>query len=113
MPIGFYHVSACIGYFEVMPVKLLLTAVPILLFGTGLFYLLRLRGFYLLRPLLWIRKLFDQKGGDGISPFRALTEKMVEDTLFYRLPVIRPKALRRTVRIFGVSLTIFRQSRIS
>lgn len=73
MPIGFYHVSACIGYFEVMPVKLLLTAVPILLFGTGLFYLLRLRGFYLLRPLLWIRKLFDQKGGDGISPFRALT----------------------------------------
>lgn len=56
-----------------MPVKLLLTATPILLFGVGIFYVLRLRGFYLLHPVRCIRMLFRGKRTDGISPFRALT----------------------------------------
>ena len=56
-----------------MPVNLLMTATPICLFGVGLFYILRLRGFYLLHPLRCFRLLFSGKSADGISPFRALT----------------------------------------
>ncbi len=58
---------------EVMPVSVLLTATPIFLFGVGLFYMLRLRGFYLLHPIRCIRLLFGGQRTDGISPFRALT----------------------------------------
>lgn len=51
----------------------LLSATPILLFGVGLFYILRLRGFYLLHPVRCVRLLFSYKPRGGISPFRALT----------------------------------------
>ena len=56
-----------------MPVNFLLTATPILLLGVGLYYILALRGFFLLRPLGCIRLLFGGKREGGISPFRALT----------------------------------------
>lgn len=56
-----------------MPVNLLMIATPILLFGVGLFYILRLGGFYLLHPLRCIRLLFSGRREGGISPFRALT----------------------------------------
>ena len=58
---------------EVMPVNLLLTATPILLFGVGLYYTVALRGFYLLHPLRCFRLLFGGRREGGISPFRALT----------------------------------------
>ncbi len=51
----------------------LLSATPILLFGVGLFYILRLRGFYLLHPVRCVKLLFSHTPRDGISPFRALT----------------------------------------
>ena len=51
----------------------LLTATPILLFGVGFFFILRLGGFYLLHPVRCVRLLFKGKRSDGISPFRALT----------------------------------------
>lgn len=53
--------------------SVLLSAVPILLFGTGFFYIFRLRGFYLLHPLRCARLLTERGPTDGISPFRALT----------------------------------------
>lgn len=56
-----------------MPVNLLMTATPICLFGVGLFYILRLRGFYLLHPIRCVRLLFGGRREAGISPFRALT----------------------------------------
>ncbi len=56
-----------------MPVSLLMTATPILLFCVGFFYILRLGGFYLLHPFRCVRLLFEGKRRDGISPFRALT----------------------------------------
>ena len=51
----------------------LMSAVPFLLLGTGLFYLIRLRGFYLLHPLRCLKALRGHRTTDGISPFRALT----------------------------------------
>ena len=51
----------------------LLAAVPIFLFGAGIFYLFRLRGFYLLHPIRCARLLMTKTGSGGISPFRALT----------------------------------------
>lgn len=53
--------------------SILLSATPILLFGVGIFYILRLKGFYLLHPWRCFRQLFSRKNTDGISPFRALT----------------------------------------
>lgn len=53
--------------------SILLSATPILLFGVGLFYILRLKGFYLLHPWRCFGQLFTRKTTDGISPFRALT----------------------------------------
>ncbi|MBQ9150864.1 MAG: alanine:cation symporter family protein [Clostridia bacterium] len=53
--------------------SMLLSATPILLFSVGLFYILRLRGFYLLHPIRCVKLLFTRKRTDGISPFRALT----------------------------------------
>lgn len=53
--------------------SVLLSTTPILLFGVGLFYILRLRGFYILHPLRCMTLLFTHKRTDGISPFRALT----------------------------------------
>ena len=53
--------------------SVLLSTTPILLFGVGLFYILRLRGFYLLHPWRCCKQLFARKTTDGISPFRALT----------------------------------------
>lgn len=52
---------------------ILLAAVPILLFGTGLFYIIRLRGFYLLHPVRCLKLLTARRSTEGISPFRALT----------------------------------------
>ena len=51
----------------------LLTATPILLLGVGFFFVFRLGGFYLLRPVRCVRLLFGGKRSNGISPFRALT----------------------------------------
>ena len=53
--------------------SILLSATPILLFGVGIFYILRLKGFYLLHPWRCFCQLFSRKNTDGISPFRALT----------------------------------------
>ncbi len=53
--------------------SILLSATPILLFGVGIFYLLRLRGFYILHPIRCVALLFHRRRADGISPFRALT----------------------------------------
>ena len=51
----------------------LMSAVPFFLFGTGIFYILRLRGFFLLHPIRCTRLLFTKSRTDGISPFKALT----------------------------------------
>ncbi len=51
----------------------LMSAVPFFLFGTGLFYVFRLRGFFLLHPIRCTRLLFTKSRTDGISPFKALT----------------------------------------
>ncbi len=51
----------------------LLSAVPIFLFGTGIFYLFRLRGFYWFHPLHCLRALRARPPKGGISPARALT----------------------------------------
>ena len=51
----------------------LLTAVPIFLFVVGLFFLLRLRGFYLLHPIRCMRLLMIRRPSEGVSPARALT----------------------------------------
>ena len=53
--------------------SILLSATPILLFGVGLFYILRLRGFYILHPIRCVGQLFSYKPKGEISPFRALT----------------------------------------
>ena len=53
--------------------SVLLSVTPVLLFGVGFFYILRLKGFYLLHPIRCIRLLFGYRPRDGISPFRALT----------------------------------------
>lgn len=53
--------------------SILLSATPLLLFATGLFYLFRLRWFYVLHPFRCVRLLFGYRPADGISPFRALT----------------------------------------
>ncbi len=52
---------------------LLLSVVPIFLFGTGFFYICRLRGFYLLHPVRCLRALVGGPRRGGISPYRALT----------------------------------------
>ncbi len=52
---------------------LLLSSVPIFLFGTGFFYIFRLRGFYILHPIRCMRALMGGPRSDGISPYRALT----------------------------------------
>ncbi len=54
-------------------VSVLLSAVPILLFGTGIFYWFRLRGFCCLHPLRCLRALRARPAAGGISPLRALT----------------------------------------
>ncbi len=53
--------------------SILLSAVPILLCGTGVFFLVRLRGFFVLHPVACARRLLSRRPTDGISPFRALT----------------------------------------
>ncbi len=50
-----------------------LSIVPIFLFGTGIFYIIRLRGFYLLHPWKCMREFMKNRSKSGISPFRALT----------------------------------------
>ncbi len=57
----------------VMNVNALLSAVPLVLFGTGIFYLFRLRGFCWLRPLSCLRALRTRPTSGGISSGRALT----------------------------------------
>ena len=51
----------------------LLGLVPVLLLGTGFFYLFRLRGFYLLHPIRCLGTLRTAGAGEGISPMRALS----------------------------------------
>ncbi len=54
--------------------NLLLSAVPIFLLCTGIFYIIRLKGFCFLHPVRTYRVLFQKKASrSGISPFRALT----------------------------------------
>ena len=72
-PWGSIHHRGNVFFSEVIYVSFLLSATPILLFGVGIFYILRLRGFYLLHPIRCIRLLFARKPTDGISPFRAMT----------------------------------------
>ncbi len=50
-----------------------LSVVPLFLFGTGIFYILRLRGFYWLHPLRCLRALRARPRAGGISSARALT----------------------------------------
>ncbi len=54
-------------------VNVLLSAVPIMLFGTGVFYMFRLRGFFWLHPLRCLRVLRERPTKGGISSGRALT----------------------------------------
>lgn len=65
--------SGDVYFGEVMPVELLMSATPIFLFGVGLLYLVRLRGFYLFHPLRCLGLLLSGRRQGGISPFRALT----------------------------------------
>ena len=52
----------------------LLSSVPVCLLGTGIFYIIRLKGFCFLHPLRTYRPLFQKSTARrGISPFRALT----------------------------------------
>lgn len=51
----------------------ILSAVPIMLFGTGIFYMFRLRGFYWLHPIRCLRALRERPAEGGISSARALT----------------------------------------
>ncbi len=51
----------------------ILSAVPLLLFGAGIFYLVVLRGFCWLHPVRCFRALRARPTGSGISPARALT----------------------------------------
>ncbi len=51
----------------------LLSAVPLFLFGTGMFYVIRLRFFCWLHPVQCIRALRARPTAGGISPTRALT----------------------------------------
>ncbi len=53
--------------------SIFLSSVPILLCGVGLYFLLRLRGFYLLHPVRTWRAMTARRRTGGISPFRALT----------------------------------------
>ncbi len=53
--------------------SVLLSAVPLFLFGTGIFYILRLRGFYWLHPVRCLRALKNRPSTGGISSARALT----------------------------------------
>lgn len=53
--------------------SILLSVLPAMLLAAGLFYLFRLRWFYVLHPIRCIRLLFGYRSEDGISPFRALT----------------------------------------
>ncbi len=53
--------------------SILLSFVPFFLLGTGIFYIIRLRGFYLCHPIRCLRILGQRRDSDGISPFRALT----------------------------------------
>ena len=53
--------------------SMLTSAIPLLLFAVGLYYLFRLRWFYLLHPVRCVRLLFGYRPAGGISPFRALT----------------------------------------
>ncbi len=51
----------------------LIAALPFLLLGTGGYYLIRLRGFYLLHPVRCLSALGQGRRRGGVSPFRALT----------------------------------------
>lgn len=51
----------------------LLSAVPVFLLGTGIFFIIRLKGFCFLHPIRTYRSLFVRSNKGGISPFRALT----------------------------------------
>ncbi len=49
------------------------TAVPIILMGSGIFYLILLKAFHLTRPTAILKVLTKRNSKDGISPFRAVT----------------------------------------
>ena len=53
--------------------ELLLSSVAIFLMVVGVFYLIRLKGFYLLHPVRVLRSMGREQAGSGISPFRAMT----------------------------------------
>ncbi|MBE6557408.1 MAG: alanine:cation symporter family protein [Ruminococcaceae bacterium] len=50
----------------------LLSSVPVFLFGTGIFYIFKLRGFYLLHPVKALRSVFRRTQASGVSPVKAL-----------------------------------------
>ena len=49
---------------------------PVLLMGTGLWFAVRLRLFYLLHPIRFCRTLADAHKGGGVSPVRALSQAL-------------------------------------
>lgn len=51
----------------------LFSAVPLFLLGTGIFFIIRLKGFCFLHPIRTYRTLFEKRRTDGISPAGALT----------------------------------------
>ncbi len=53
--------------------NIVLSAVPIMLFGAGIFYMFRLRGFYWLHPVRCLRALRERPREGGISSARALS----------------------------------------
>ncbi len=46
---------------------------PVALFGVSLFFLCRMRWFYILHPIQTVKALFGNRKKEGISPFRATT----------------------------------------
>lgn len=49
------------------------SVLPVLLIGAGVYFAVRLRFFFLVHPIKYIKDLFSASGGGGTSPFKALT----------------------------------------
>lgn len=50
----------------------LLIALPVMLMGTGIYFMFKLKGFYLLHPCRTLSPLLKKRQGGGISPVKAL-----------------------------------------
>ena len=53
--------------------ELLISAVPIFLFGAGAYYIIKLKGFFIIHPKKTFSALFVRRGSGSVSPARALS----------------------------------------